>query len=64
MNDSLTKDLGLAQIFQIVQIQSFKLLLRTLVWVGGGLILTSPCWFSLNNSERAKAVTLEFCSIL
>ena len=23
-----------------------------------------PCWFSLNNSETVKAVTLAFCSIL
>ena len=22
-----------------------------------------PCWFSLNNSEKVKTVTLEFCSI-
>ena len=27
----------------------------------GGILL--PCWFSLNNSETVKAVTLAFCSI-
>ena len=33
------------------------------VW-GGGVILTpSPCWFSLNNLETVKAVTLAFCNI-
>ena len=42
MNDSLTKDLGLAQIFQVVQIQSFKLLLRTLIWVGWGVNFNLP----------------------
>ena len=31
---------------------------------GGGVILTpSPCWFSLNNLETVKAVTLAFCNI-
>ena len=25
--------------------------------------ISSPCWFSLNNSETLKAVTLVFCSI-
>ena len=30
--------------------------------VGEGVILP-PCWFCLNNSETAKAVTLAFCSI-
>ena len=34
----------------------------TLIWVGG--ISSFPCWFSLNNSEMVKAVTLAFCSIL
>ena len=29
---------------------------------GGGLILP-PCWFSLNDSETVKAVTLALCSI-
>ena len=29
---------------------------------GGGEILL-PCWFSLNNSETVKALTLAFCSI-
>ena len=33
----------------------------TLIWVGVGL--PSSCWFSLNNSETLKAVTLAFCSI-
>ena len=32
----------------------------TLIW--GGVILPL-CWFSLNNSEMIKTVTLEFCSI-
>ena len=32
-----------------------------LIWVGGNFI--PPCWFSLNNSETVKAVTLAFCSI-
>ena len=30
---------------------------------GGGGILPPPCWFSLNNSETVKAITLAFCSI-
>ena len=30
--------------------------------MGGGIILP-PCWFSLNNSERVKVVTLTFFSI-
>ena len=30
--------------------------------VGGRLIL-NPCWFSLNNSEIVKIVTLGFCSM-
>ena len=32
----------------------------------GGVILPQPmlaCWFSLNNSETIKTVTLTFCSI-
>ena len=32
------------------------------MWCGGRVILP-PCWFSLNNSETVKAVTLAFCSI-
>ena len=28
---------------------------------GGGVI--APCWLSLNNSEKVKAVILAFCSI-
>ena len=40
----------------------------TLIWRGREVILTpSPpglsCWFSLNNSETIKTVTLAFCSI-
>ena len=35
----------------------------TLIWVEGGGVNFTPCWFSLNNSETAKAVTLTFCSI-
>ena len=30
---------------------------------GGGNFTSSPCWYSLNNSETVKAVTLAFCSI-
>ena len=30
---------------------------------GGGVNSPSPCWFSFNNSETEKAVTLAFCSI-
>ena len=30
---------------------------------GGGGNFTPPCWFSLNNSETVKAVTLAFSSI-
>ena len=26
---------------------------------GGGVILPSPCWFSINNSEIVKAATME-----
>ena len=26
-------------------------------------LVPTPCWFSLNNSERIKAVTLAFCII-
>ena len=36
---------------------------KTLIWVGGwryGVILL-PCWFSSNNSETVKAVTLTYC---
>ena len=29
----------------------------------GGVILPSSCWFSLNNSEMMKALTLAFWSI-
>ena len=37
----------------------------SLIWVGGGSKFTPspPSWFSLNNSENVKAVTLTFCSI-
>ena len=31
--------------------------------LGGGGVILPTCWFSLNNSETAKAVTLAFCSI-
>ena len=31
--------------------------------MGGRGIILLPCWFSLNNSERVKPVTLEFFSI-
>ena len=32
---------------------------------GGGVILPTPLyWFSLNNSETVKAVTLAYCCIL
>ena len=38
--------------------------LLTLIWGGwGGGVILSPYWFSLNNSETVKAVTLPFCSI-
>ena len=30
---------------------------------GGWGVILPPCWFSLNNSETVKAVTLAFCSI-
>ena len=30
---------------------------------GGGNFTPLPSWFSLNNSKKVKAVTLEFCSI-
>ena len=30
---------------------------------GGGSNFTPPSWFSLNNLETVKAVTVEFCSI-
>ena len=33
-----------------------------LIWVRGGDNFT-PCWFSLNDSETVKTVTLAFCSI-
>ena len=36
----------------------------TLIWVGVWVILLPlPCWFSLNNSETLKAVTLVFYNI-
>ena len=36
----------------------------SLIWVGGSKFTPSPPdWFSLNNSENVKAVTLTFCSI-
>ena len=28
-----------------------------------GILPPPPCWFSLNNSETVKAVTLAFCNI-
>ena len=31
-------------------------------WNAQGVILPSPSWFSHNNSEIIKAITLEFCS--
>ena len=38
--------------------------LLTLIWVRWGRgNFTPPCWFSLNNSETVKAVTLVFSSI-
>ena len=41
--------------------------LLSLIWegVGLGVIYSAPlrCWFSLNNSETVKVVTLAFCSI-
>ena len=45
-----------------------KELMLTLVWVGRVILPTtpsprSPCWFSLNNSEKVRAISLEFCSI-
>ena len=42
----------------------FESFLLTSVWVvvvGGGTFFP-PCWFSLNNSETVKALTLDFCS--
>ena len=33
----------------------------TLIW--GGLPPPPSCWFSINNSETVKAVTMAFCSI-
>ena len=41
--------------------KSLKRFSFTLIWVWGVLLL--PCWFSLNNSETVKDVTLAFCSI-
>ena len=39
----------------------------TLIWeglgVGGNFTPAPPCWFSLNNSETVKAVTLVFSRI-
>ena len=35
----------------------------TLIWVGGGGVILSLSWFSVNNSRKVKAVTLDFCSI-
>ena len=36
----------------------------TLIWVGGTFTPTPPpCWFSVNNSETVKVVTLTFRSI-
>ena len=39
----------------------------TLTWVclveGGGNFTPTPAWFSLNNSEKVKAVTPAFCII-
>ena len=32
--------------------------------LGGRELFYPRCWFSLNNSETVKAVTLAFCSIL
>ena len=31
--------------------------------LGGGGFYPSPFWYSLNNSETVKAVTLAFCSL-
>ena len=37
---------------------------RNLGWEGGGgYFAKMACWFSFNNSEAVKAVTLAFCSI-
>ena len=41
--------------------KSLKRFSFTLIWVWGVLLL--PCWFSLNNSETVKDVTVAFCSI-
>ena len=30
---------------------------------GGGGVILPTCWFSLNNSEKVKALTLAFCSV-
>ena len=38
------------------------LVLNKLIGRGGGSNFTLACWFSLNNSETIKAVTLAFCS--
>ena len=38
-------------------------ILTPLIWKGGGGVILPPCWFSFNNSETVKAVTLAFCSI-
>ena len=32
-------------------------------WWRGGEVILPPCWFSLDNPETVKAVTLAFCSI-
>ena len=29
---------------------------------GGGVVILPPCWFSLNNSETVKAVTMTFAA--
>ena len=44
--------------FFILKIFKFFL---TLIWVGG--VILPFCWFSLNNSETVKAVTLAIISI-
>ena len=45
-----------------VEIRQYQLIsVLTLISVGG--YFYSHCWFSLNNSEKVKAVTLAFCSI-
>ena len=49
-------------VVDFISIKKVMITRLTLIWVGGCNPPPS-CWFSLNNSEMIKAVTLAYCSI-